>query len=245
MRGSGTIGDGGAGVLLLCAGKGRRMGLDKGDPKALLDLGGRPLAAHSLAVFEACPAVGSVVLVAPPGMPARFARELVDPGGFDKVSAIVEGGETRQASVGIGLDSLDESFDPVLIHDAARPMVTMELVAACVSTAAAIGACVPGIPVSSTVKAITADGVIERTLERERLREAQTPQGFRGALIREAHIHATASGIEGTDDAALVEKLGATVALIEGDPHNLKITRPIDLELAGILLERRSGDRRH
>jgi 2-C-methyl-D-erythritol 4-phosphate cytidylyltransferase len=221
------------------------MGLEEGSPKALLDLGGRPLAAHSLAVFEASPAVGSVVLVAPPGMSPRFAGELIQPGGFEKVSAIVDGGRTRQVSVRIGLDALDDGFDPVLIHDAARPLLLPGIVAACASTAAAVGACVPATPVLNTVKSITADGIVEKTLDREKLREVQTPQGFRASLIRDAHLRAAADGVEGTDDAVLVEGLGARVAVLEGDPENLKVTRPVDLELARILLSRRDGDTSH
>ncbi len=243
MSGRGEIEAGGAGVLLLCAGRGRRMGLDEVHPKALLDLGGRPLAAYSLDVFEVSKVVGSVVVVAPPGLSARFSAELVGPGGFKKVAAIVDGGETRQASVKIGLDHLDDSLDPVLVHDAARPMVTSGLVAACASTAAATGACVPGIQVSSTVKVTAVDGTVQKTLDRERLLEVQTPQGFRGALLRKAHLHAVASGIEGTDDSALVESLGAAVAVIDGDHENIKITRPVDLELAGVLLRHRARDR--
>ena len=170
---------------------------------------------------------------------------MIVPGGFEKVSVVVDGGRTRQASVRIGLDALDEVFDPVLVHDAARPLLAPGLVAACASTAAAVGACVAAVPVSSTVKAITADGVVERTLDRERLREAQTPQGFRGSLLREAHLRAVSDGVEGTDDAVLVEGLGATVAVIDGDPENLKVTRPVDLELARILLEQRAGGISH
>jgi 2-C-methyl-D-erythritol 4-phosphate cytidylyltransferase len=221
------------------------MGLDEDDPKALLDLGGRPLAAHSLAVFEASPVVGSVVLVVPTGMVGRFAGELVQPGGFQKVSAVVDGGPTRQGSVRVGLNALDDVFDPVLIHDGARPLLAPGLVAACASAAAAVGACVPATAVLNTIKSITADGKVEKTLDRERLREAQTPQGFRGSLIREAHTSALAEGLAGTDDAALVESLGATVAVIDGDPENIKVTRPVDLNLARVLLSGRAGEASH
>jgi 2-C-methyl-D-erythritol 4-phosphate cytidylyltransferase len=236
---------GSVGVVLLCAGMGRRMGLGEEEPKAMLDLGGRPLAAHSLSVFEASQVVGSVVLVVPPGMASRFEMELVRPGGFKKVSAIADGGRTRQESVRHGLEALLEGFDPVLIHDAARPLLAPGLIAACAATAAAVGACVPATPVSCTVKTITADGLVEKTLDRDMLREAQTPQAFSASLIRDAHRRALADGIEGTDDAVLVENLGEAVAVIEGDPENLKITRPVDLDLARVLLGRRAGDRSH
>jgi 2-C-methyl-D-erythritol 4-phosphate cytidylyltransferase len=221
------------------------MGVGDGTPKALLDLGGRPLAAHSLAVFEASPVVGSVVIVCPTGMAARFGEDLVGPGGFEKVTAIVDGGRTRQESVRCGLDALPEGFDPVLIHDAARPLLSAGLVAACASTAAAVGACVPATPIVGTVKAVTQDNIVERTLDRDRLREVQTPQGFRAPLIRSAHVRAYADKIEGTDDAVLVETLGATVAVLEGDPENIKVTRPVDMELARVLLAQRAGGESH
>jgi len=241
----GLVKAGSAGVVLLCAGMGSRMGLGEDTPKALLDLGGRPLAAHSLSIFEASPAVGSIVVVAPPGMASRFEMELIRPEGFKKVSAIADGGRTRQESVRFGLEALQEGFDPVLIHDAARPLLAPGLVTACAATAAAMGACVPATPVSCTVKAITADGMVEKTLDRDTLREAQTPQAFSASLIRDAHLRAFADGLEGTDDAVLVESLGELVTVLEGDPENIKITCPVDLDLARVLLARRAGERSH
>lgn len=241
MRGLGRVEAGAAGVILVCAGMGRRMGLSGKDPKALLDLGGRPLAAHSLAVFEASPAVGSIVLVAPPGMAGRFENELVRPWRFKKVSAVVDGGRTRQESVRRGLEALDERFDPVLIHDAARPLVSPELVAACATTAAGTGACLPATRVSGTLKTVTAGGLVEKTLDRDRFREAQTPQAFKASIIRDAHRRAREGGFEGTDDSVLVENIGVAVTVLDGDPENIKVTSPVDLDLAMVLLGRRGG----
>jgi 2-C-methyl-D-erythritol 4-phosphate cytidylyltransferase len=230
-----------AGAILAAAGRGARLRLGDEVPKALVDLRGRPLAAHSLAVLEAAPFLVAVVLVVPIGMRDRFKTDLVDKLGFRKVEAIVEGGPTRRESVGLGLDALRDDLDPVIIHDAARPLVTSELISACVLKAAVSGACVPGLCPRDTIKAVTAKGVVEATLDRQALREIQTPQVFRTSLIKEAHRMAREGGSEATDDAALVERMGEPVAVIEGDPDNLKITRAIDLDIAAAVLGRREA----
>ena len=230
-----------AGAILVAAGRGERMGLGEGRPKALVDLCARPLAAYSLSVLEQDSSIEAVVLVAPPGSSARFRSELVERWGFRKVAAVVEGGRTRQESVRLGLEALNDELDPVVIHDAARPLVRPELVAACISKASVVGACVPGLSPAATVKAVTSGGFVERTLDRTLLREVQTPQAFKASLIREAHRLARLNRTEATDDSTLVENMGAPVALIEGDPENIKITRPIDMEVAAAVMSRRAG----
>jgi 2-C-methyl-D-erythritol 4-phosphate cytidylyltransferase len=227
-----------AGAILAAAGRGERLGLGDDGPKAMVELCGRPLAAHSLAVLEAAPFLEAVVLVVPAGMRDRFTEDLVRRFGFRKVTAIVEGGPTRQESVGLGLEALEGGLDPIVVHDAARPLVTSGLLSACVFKAVSFGACVPGVRPSGTVKRVTAGGVVDATLDRESLREIQTPQAFRASLIREAHRLARESGFQATDDAALVERMGEAVAVVEGDPDNLKITRPIDLDIAAAVLGR-------
>ncbi|MFQ5606667.1 MAG: 2-C-methyl-D-erythritol 4-phosphate cytidylyltransferase, partial [Candidatus Zixiibacteriota bacterium] len=160
---------------MVAAGEGVRMGLDAGSVKALVELGGRPMAAHSLSVMEASPYVGAVVLVAPRGSVPLFEDGLVKKYGFRKVVATVEGGSTRQESVRLGLEALPPDLDPIVIHDAARPLLTPRLLETAIERGAACGACVPGVPPAGTVKRVGPDGVVGETLDRAALREAQTP----------------------------------------------------------------------
>jgi 2-C-methyl-D-erythritol 4-phosphate cytidylyltransferase len=143
---------------------------------------------------------------------------------------VVEGGTTRTASVGRGLAAVPETADVIVVHDAARPLASAVLfhdVIAAVTSGGAGGA-IPGLPVSDTIKVVeTVDGAprVSATLDRAALVAVQTPQAFAADLLRRAH----ATGTEATDDAALVEALGATVRVVPGDPRNLKITTPADL----------------
>lgn len=241
MSASGLVRAGAAGAILVAAGEGSRMGRGAGSPKALVDLVGRPLAAHSLSVIEESPATGAAVLVAPQGLLSRFEDELVKRYGFRKVVAVVEGGATRQESVRLGLEALPRDLDPILIHDAARPLLTPGLLELLVEKGASCGACLPGVPVAGTVKRVGPDGVVCETLDRAALREAQTPQVFKASTIREAHRMAHRRGFEATDDAALVEWMGAAVTVVDGDPENLKVTTPVDLDVAREVLDRRAG----
>lgn len=230
-----------AGAVLAAAGTGERLGPGGGVPKALLALGGRPLVWHSLSVFEDHSRIEAVVLVVPPGMEDRFRREIADRWSFRKVSAVVRGGGTRQESVRLGLDALDERLDPVLIHDAARPLVTSDLVSVCLESGAAFGACIPALPVAGTVKQVDDGDNVRRTVDRTGLWEAQTPQVFGSSVIREAHRAALESGTEATDDSSLVEKLGVSVKVVRGSPENIKVTWPVDLEIAEAILNRRTS----
>ena len=230
-----------AGAVLAAAGMGERLGSGGGAPKALLTLGDRPLACHSLSVFEEQARIEAVVLVVPAGFEDRFRREIVDRWGFRKVSAVVRGGETRQESVRLGLEALDDRLDPVLIHDAARPLVTSDLVSVCLERGAASGACIPALPVAGTVKQVDDGDNVRRTVDRTGLWEAQTPQVFGSSVIREAHRSALEKGMEATDDSGLVEKLGVPVKVVRGSPENIKVTWPVDLEIAEAILNRRAS----
>ncbi len=241
MRKGSSAAPAGAGAVLAAAGVGERMGLEPDRFKALLDLCGRPMAAHSLAVMQECPDLEAVVVVAPPGCSKLFERELVEPWNFGKVVSVVDGGSTRQESVRKGLEALDAVFDPVAIHDAARPLVGLELLSACIKRGAAAGACVPGVRVSSTMKIVGPGGLVKCTLDRRSLREIQTPQVFSASIIRKAHGAASADGVDATDDAALVERLGVPVTVIEGSAENIKITRPLDMAVAAAIMSRGRG----
>ncbi|MBI4563578.1 MAG: 2-C-methyl-D-erythritol 4-phosphate cytidylyltransferase [Planctomycetes bacterium] len=212
-------------VILLAAGAGRRM--KRRTPKALLPLAGRPLYLHSLEVFRRMPEVAQIVLVTPPKTP--FA------GG-------VPGGRRRQDSVLQGLRATDPRSDFVLIHDAARPFVTVALARRVLRAARRHGAAVPAIPPRDTLKRVGPDGRVEETHDRSNVRCVQTPQGFRRDLLLEAYGRGCAER-DATDDAQIVERAGKTVVAVDGDSRNFKITSSSDLEYAEYLLQKRRRSR--
>ena len=230
------------GAVIVAAGRSRRMdGIDKlWAPLTGPDGGRRPLLAYSLATFQACTAVHRIALVASDETLER-AQALVRDEGFDNVCAVVPGGASRQDSVLAGLDALG-ACTWVAIHDAARPLVTIDHIEQGLTEARGTGAACCALPVPDTVKESDDSGRIVRTLERSRMWLAQTPQVFRYDLLLKAHRQAEGFGLslspkaEATDDAALVEALGVTVRLYPGSPRNLKVTTKEDLALVEALL---------
>jgi len=217
-------------AIIVAAGPGTRLGA--GEPKAFVRLAGEALLARSLRALLACPAITRSVVVVPPGCVER-ARQLLAAITDARPLAIVEGGAERQDSVRHGLDAAGEA-ELIAIHDAARPFVSRAAVEAAIATARAHGAAIVATPATDTVKQVHPDGWIEATPPRERLWLAQTPQVFRTALLRAAHARARDSAA--TDDALLVEALGARVHVVHGNPENRKITTPEDLRWAEWLL---------
>ena len=222
-------------AIVVAAGRGERMG--QGRPKAFLELGGEPLLLRAARAFEAAPSVGRIVVVVPE-QELMAARERLSP--LAKLLAVVKGGERRQDSVLAGLRQVPEAFDGVvLVHDAARPLVDVELIEAVAQQAAVTGAALPVLPLVDTVKRVRGGRVVE-TLDRAELGGAQTPQGFRIALLREACEAALRAGVALTDEAMAVERLGHAVYAVPGSKRNRKITTPDDLAwaesvVAGIL----------
>ena len=212
------------GAILLCAGRGDRLGA--GVPKAFVPLAGRPLFAWSLAALQRCSDVDAIVVVGP----VRTARELLAASGASlaRVIEFVEGGAERQHSVARGLAALPAKHDLVVVHDAARSLVSPEVVARAIAAARAYGAAIAAVPLADTLKAVMDDRIIA-TPPRAGMWRAQTPQVFRRDWLEAAHAAATDTA---TDDAALVEALGHEVRVSEGDPLNFKITTPADLALA-------------
>jgi len=222
-------------AILVAAGRGERMESER--PKAFLDLGGEPLLLRAARAFEAAPSVGRLVAVVPDAQ-TETARQLLAP--LPKLVAVVAGGERRQDSVLAGLGQVPDGFEGVvLVHDAARPLVDVELIEAVAQQAAATGAALPVLPLVDTVKRVRGGRVVE-TLDRAELGGAQTPQGFRCALLREACEAARRAGLAVTDEAMAVERLGHAVYAVPGSKRNRKITTPDDLAwaeavVAGIL----------
>ncbi|HXK08958.1 MAG TPA: 2-C-methyl-D-erythritol 4-phosphate cytidylyltransferase [Vicinamibacteria bacterium] len=218
-------------AILVAAGRGERMGL--GRPKAFLELAGEALVLRSARVFDEAPSVGAIVAVVPEAE-LDAARAVLAP--LRKLLAVVPGGERRQDSVLEGLKTAPDGFEGVvLVHDAARPLVDVGLVEAVAREAEGAGAALPVLPVVDTVKRVR-DGLVVETLDRGQLGAAQTPQGFRYALLVEAYEAALRDGLTVTDEAMAVERLGAPVVAVPGSPRNRKITTPEDLEWAeGVL----------
>ncbi|MCI0371099.1 MAG: 2-C-methyl-D-erythritol 4-phosphate cytidylyltransferase [candidate division NC10 bacterium] len=221
-------------AVIPAAGAGVRMG--RTVPKPFLPLGGIPLLARTLLRLARSQVIDAYILVVPPGTEEACAQSVVAAYRVPVVARIVPGGPVRQASVWAGLQALPSGTDLVLVHDAARPCVPVSVVQATVEAAARDGAAVAAIPATETVKEAGADGRVLRTLPRETLWIAQTPQAFARALLLEAHAAAAADGFVGTDDAALVERLGRPVTLVPGSAENIKVTHPADLEVAARLL---------
>lgn len=226
------------GAILVAAGRGRRMGAVA---KPFLPLGGRTVLERALHALTLPAEVHAAVVVAPHDQVAEAGRLAA---AFPKVTAVVPGGEERQDSVAAGLDALP-SVEWVVVHDAARPLLTPALVRRVLHAARPSGAATAAIAARDTVKVASA-GVVRQTLDRDTIWLTQTPQAFRAALLREAHDRARRDGVRATDDAALVETMGVAVRIVEGEVLNLKVTTPEDLAIAEAVVRRWEGaeDRR-
>ncbi|HET9947753.1 MAG TPA: 2-C-methyl-D-erythritol 4-phosphate cytidylyltransferase [Longimicrobiales bacterium] len=221
------------GVAVPAAGSGARMG---GARKPFLELAGEPLLLHALRPFLAEPRVVAVVVaLAPPDADAP-PPWLV---GLDPRVRVVAGGATRTESVRRALAGLSAELDVIAVHDAARPLVTPEVVSACIALAASGVGAVAGCPAVDTVKRVDAEGVVIGTPDRAALWQAQTPQVFPAGALRDAYAVEAA---EGTDDAALVERArpGFPIRMVDAGPANLKVTRPEDVPVAEALLALRA-----
>ncbi len=218
------------GVAIPAAGMGRRMG---GKRKPLLELRGEPILLHTLRPFLAHPRVVAIAVALAPEEyedPPPWLRELKGP------VELVLGGATRGESVWNALKALPTSVDLVAVHDAARPMVTGEIIDRCIRAVSRNRGAVAGWPAVDTLKRVGEGGEILATLPRNEVWHAQTPQVFPRDLLKRAYESAAASGISDTDDSALVERVGGEVVMVEGSPSNLKVTLPQDLSLAEFLL---------
>lgn len=205
-------------------------------PKAFLPLAGVPLLIRTLRALCGSPLIAKVIIVIAPEREALCLSLLDAYAPFDRPVRAVYGGAERQDSVRLGLEALDAHCEIVVIHDAARPLVTARLIAQSIAVAAEHGGALAAVPVRDTLKRVAADGVVVETVPRQQLWFAQTPQTFRVPLIREAHTRALAAGVRATDDAALVEWIGGTVRVVPGDPLNVKLTTPDDWRFAEAVL---------
>ncbi|MCX8126155.1 MAG: 2-C-methyl-D-erythritol 4-phosphate cytidylyltransferase [Dehalococcoidia bacterium] len=218
-----------AAAIVVAAGQSQRM---EGTDKILASLGGRPVITWSLDALETCPSIGQIVLVLNSNnLPA--GQELMASKRWPKLSGVCLGGIRRQDSVKAGL-ALVKDFSWVVVHDGARPFISSRLIEGVLEAAHDTGAAIAAIPARDTIKlARKKDATVSRTIPRERVWLAQTPQVFSYNIIRRAYEIETG---DVTDDASLVERLGIKVKLYYGSHWNIKITTPEDLELARVIM---------
>ena len=229
-------------VILPAAGLGTRMATSGASAKQFLSLGGVPILIHSLRAFAEKAGIRSMTVAVRATEQERVAEQLQHYGLAEKVR-VVTGGETRQESVAAALASLDaDPADIVLVHDAVRPLIDAATIERTVEAVAKHGAAIVAMPAIDTIKQVdrTADGaIVTATIPRERIVQAQTPQGARYRDLLRAFQEAEEDSFSATDEASLLERAGLTVAVVLGTPANLKITHPGDLPLAEFYLRSR------
>lgn len=228
-----------ASAIITAGGRGARFG--SGAPKQFAALGGKPLLAHSVEAFSSLDIISEIVLVAPPDWVTYVEKEIAGTPG-SKVSRVVPGGAERQHSVENGFNVLSGSPDVVVVHDGVRPFATASLIEEVIREAYGHGAALAALPAGDTVKRAGDSGLVESTVPRDTLWLAQTPQAFRYGVLREAFEKAREDGFLATDEALLAERIGASVKLVKGSPHNIKITTREDLALGELLLKLKAGN---
>lgn len=226
-------------AIILAGGKGIR--LNAPTPKQFLPLGGRPVLLWSLEAFNAVKEIDHILAVIHPDW-ISLANEILASRHIDKLLKIIPGGSTRQGSAYRALESCDFDDDDILLfHDAARPFIGTEIILKCLAEITRSGAAGVYVPSRDTIAFID-EGMVKSIPSREKTFCAQTPQGFRYSIIKNAHEEALQSGIPATDDIGLAINAGAAVTYIEGDYDNFKITTDLDYKLACFLAENRRQD---
>lgn len=221
-------------AVIPAAGIGSRMHTDRA--KQILELAGAPLLVHTLRRFEECDAVHQVILILQPNLTSEVLG-LISRYHLKKIARVVGGGAERQDSVYRGLQVINpETAGIIAVHDAVRPFVRPEEIRQVIERAEATGAALMALATTDTIKQVHR-GRVQRTLDRKRIYQAQTPQAFRYEIIKAAYDRAYAEGYAATDDSQLVERAGHRVSVVEGSPINIKITRPLDLRIAEAIQE--------
>ena len=218
------------GAVSVAAGSASRMG---GIDKVMALLGGEPMIVKTARAFQQCDAIKEIVIVT--------RQDLLIPvmdlcHAFDKVKMVLVGGSSRQESVAKGLNALSDKVKLAAIHDGARPLVSWQVIDRTVRAANTYGAAAPGIPVKDTIKVVRG-GIIAQTPDRSQLQAVQTPQVFDIDLLKAAMKKAEEDGAQVTDDCSVVERIGMSVRMVEGDERNIKITTPLDLKIAELFWE--------
>ncbi|MEE9496746.1 MAG: 2-C-methyl-D-erythritol 4-phosphate cytidylyltransferase [Desulfobacterales bacterium] len=222
-------------AIIVAAGKGNRM--SGSVRKQYIALDGIPILGRTLNIFDSCVKVNQIIVVVPDEDLDFCRKEILTPAKLQKDVNLIAGGSERQDSVYNALKIIEPDEGIVIVHDGVRPFVRQAHLVACIKGAAELGACILGIPAFDTVKKVNPNNEIIQTHQRDTLWLAQTPQVFEVNLIKKAHEKAKQEGFRGTDDASLVERLGAVVKIIPGSRRNIKITNPEDLNLARAIIK--------
>lgn len=218
------------GAVIVAAGSASRMG---GIDKVMAALGGEPMIARTVRAFQQCGAISDIVIVTRPDLIRPISALCAQ---MDKVRMVVAGGQSRQESVALGLNALPKGVELAAVHDGARPLITDAVIDRTVRAANSYGAAAPAVPVKDTIKVVRG-GLVTDTPDRASLQAVQTPQVFDFDLLRGALKKAAEDAAAVTDDCSAVERLGMAVKIVEGDERNLKVTTPMDLKIAEMLLE--------
>ena len=218
------------GAVIVAAGTASRMG---GIDKVMAPLKGEPMIARTVRTFQECDAISEIVIVTREDLLIPITNLCRD---MSKVKAVVRGGKSRQESVGLGLNALSSRVKLAAIQDGARPLITWEVIDRTVRAANSYGAAAPAVPVKDTIKVVEGR-VVKNTPDRSTLFAVQTPQVFDFDLLRGALKKAKQDGAAVTDDCSAVELMGMSVKIVEGDERNIKVTTPMDLKIAEMLLE--------
>ena len=226
-------------AVIVAAGEGRRMGTSRA--KAFIPLNGTPMLVYAIRPFEACSRIQSLHPVLRKEDIHSWHQKILEKFPFKKANSPVAGGSSRQDSVRLGLESIREDIDIVLIHDGVRPFVDARMLEQLLDTMEEAQAAVLAVPAKETMKVVSSGGRVLETPDREALWHIQTPQAFDHRIILEAHRKALADGIMATDDSTLVERLGIPVTVVQGSYRNIKITTSEDLIIARALLEHEGG----
>ncbi len=227
-------------AIVLAGGAGKRMGSSTSKQFLLLD--NRPILVHTLQIFQECRPVDGIYLVVNHRDLPLIQEQILETYHFSKILKLVIGGRLRQDSVRNGIEAIDESCDVVIVHDAARPFVSPAFVEKSICLMEMFDAVVPAIPARDTIKVISKEGFVMKTLERDSLWHIQTPQTFKYDLIAKAYREGMAKKLCGYDDSTFIEYLGKKVKVIEGSPYNIKITTPEDLLIARGILAQLKGN---
>lgn len=218
------------GAVIVAAGSASRMG---GIDKVMAALGGEPMIVRTVQAFQQCGAIADIVIVTRPDLIRPISALCAQ---MDKVRMVVAGGQSRQESVALGLNALPKGVELAAVHDGARPLITDAVIDRTVRAANSYGAAAPAVPVKDTIKVVRG-GLVTDTPDRASLQAVQTPQVFDFDLLRGALKKAAEDAAAVTDDCSAVERLGMAVKIVEGDERNLKVTTPMDLKIAEMLLE--------
>jgi 2-C-methyl-D-erythritol 4-phosphate cytidylyltransferase len=226
-------------ALIAAAGKGRRM--NSRISKPFIPISGKPILAYTIDKFEKCKSIDKIYLIVSPEEKEICHKNILLRYNFSKVQELIDGGDTRQDSIYNGLKELDKDTDIVVIHDGARPLIEETIIQDSIEKAQKYGAAITAIPIKDTVKKSKNNFYINKTLNREEIWRAQTPQTFKYDIILTAYHQAYKDKYLATDDAAIVERYGHKVKLIIGPEENIKITTPFDLIMAEVFLKKGFG----